>query len=119
MEYCATSVIEPRRRSFGPLSDDQVWFAFTLRLVGKTLASSISERAGSKRRGRRARGPNPPPPETASSGTSVVNSLETSITALLSAPPPYASTAKPMMIGSMLLSRTARRTGVPLYPTRA
>ena len=48
-----------------------------------------------------------------SSGTSVVNSLVVSITALLSGVC-HAATSKLMMIGAMLDSRTARATGCVL-----
>ena len=94
----------------GTLSDDQVWSARTFTLVGYAFTWSISVRAVSNRLERSCRR------FTASSGTSVVKSLVTSTTALLSLGL-QAATSKLMMIGSTLLSCTARLMGELLSAT--
>ena len=100
----------PSPRSPGTESFSKVWSALTSMFVGNERAVSTKERAGSRRRRRKAR-------RAVSSGTSVVNSRVTSITRFESAFGLKAATSKLISTGSRFERRTARDTGVELSAT--
>src|SRR5260370_14452468 len=91
----------------GTESTSKVCSALTSTLRGKARARSTTERAGSRRRTRTFDW------RRLSSGTSVVNNLVASMTALLSAVC-HDATSKLMIIGARFESHTARATGCVL-----